>query len=56
MLNLLRATRVYLAAGATDLRKSFDTLTGVVRGSLRLDPLSGHGALDEARDAGCRQG
>jgi transposase len=24
------------------LRKSFDTLAGVVRESLRLDPLSGH--------------
>jgi transposase len=35
-------TRVYLAAGATDLRKSFDTLVGVVRNSLRLGPLSGH--------------
>jgi transposase len=33
---------VYLAAGATDLTKSFDTLAGVVRNSLKLDPLSGH--------------
>ena len=42
MLSFLSNTRVYLAAGATDLRKSFDTLAGVVRNSLRLDPLSGH--------------
>ena len=42
MLSFLSNTRVYLAAGATDLRKSFDTLAGVVRESLRLDPLSGH--------------
>ncbi|MSU32794.1 MAG: hypothetical protein EXS25_09095 [Pedosphaera sp.] len=35
-------TRVYLAAGQTDFRKSFDTLAGVVRGSLHLDPLLGH--------------
>ena len=42
MLNFLGPTRVYLAVGATDLRKSFDTLAGVVRNSLRLDPLSGH--------------
>ena len=41
MLSFLSNTRVYLAAGATDLRKSFDILAGVVRNSLRLDPLSG---------------
>ena len=42
MLSFLSNTRVYLAVGATDLRKCFDTLAGVVRESLRLDPLSGH--------------
>jgi transposase len=42
VLSFLSNTRVYLAAGATDLKKSFDTLAGVVRESLRLDPLSGH--------------
>jgi transposase len=42
VLNFLGTTRVYLAVGATDLRKSFDTLAGVVRNALRLDPLSGH--------------
>ena len=42
MLSFLSNTRVYLAVGATDLRKSFDTLAGVFRNSLRLDPLSGH--------------
>jgi hypothetical protein len=42
VLSFLSNTRVYLAAGATDLRKSFDTLAGVVRDSLSLDPLSGH--------------
>ena len=41
VLSFLSNTRVYLAAGTTDLRKSFDTLAGVVRESLRLDPLSG---------------
>ena len=40
MLSLLSNPRVYLAAGATDLRKSFDPLAGVVRSSLPLDPLS----------------
>ena len=42
MLSFVSNTRVYLAAGATDLRKSFGTLAGIVRESLRLDPLSGH--------------
>jgi transposase len=36
------ATRVYLAAGATDLRKSFEGLYGLVRDHLLCDPLSGH--------------
>jgi transposase len=42
MLTFLSTTRVFLASGATDLRKSFDTLAGVVRGVMRLDPLCGH--------------
>ncbi len=36
------ATRIYLAAGATDMRKGFDGLFGLVRDRLRLEPLSGH--------------
>jgi transposase len=36
------ATRVFLAAGATDLRKSFDGLSDLVRHKLNEDPLSGH--------------
>lgn len=36
------ATRIYLAAGTTDLRKSFDGLYGLVRDRLSCDPLSGH--------------
>jgi transposase len=36
------ATRVYLAAGATDMRKGFDGLFGLVRQRLEMDPLSGH--------------
>ena len=42
MLNFLGGTQIFLAAGATDLRKSFDTLAGVVRGQLGGNPLSGH--------------
>jgi transposase len=36
------ATKIYLAAGATDLRKGFDGLYGMVRDRLELEPLSGH--------------
>jgi transposase len=36
------ATRVYLAAGATDLRKGFDGLHGLVRDRLHGEPTSGH--------------
>ncbi len=36
------ATRIYLASGTTDLRKSFDGLYGLVRDRLSCDPLSGH--------------
>ncbi len=36
------ATRIYLAAGVTDMRKGFEGLFGVVRDRLSCDPLSGH--------------
>ena len=36
------ATRIYLAAGTTDMRKGFDGLFGLVRDRLAADPLSGH--------------
>ena len=36
------ATRIYLAAGTTDMRKSFEGLYGLVRDRLSCDPLSGH--------------
>jgi transposase len=36
------ATRVYLAAGATDMRKGFEGLYGLVRDRLLCEPLSGH--------------
>jgi transposase len=35
------ASEIFLAAGPTDLRKSFDTLSALVRGRLGKDPLSG---------------
>lgn len=42
MFGLGPATRIYLAAGATDMRKGFDGLFGLVRDRLLADPLSGH--------------
>jgi transposase len=42
MIGLGLATRVYLAAGATDMRKGFDRLFGIARDRLGMDPLSGH--------------
>jgi transposase len=36
------ATRIYLAAGATDMRKGFEGLYGLARDRLRSEPLSGH--------------
>ena len=36
------ATRIYLATGTTDIRKSFERLYELVRDGLWRDPLSGH--------------
>jgi transposase len=42
MIGFGSATRVYLAAGATDMREGFDGLFGIARDGLGIDPLSGH--------------
>ncbi len=42
MLSLTPATRIFLVAGATDMRKSFNGLVAIVQNELRSDPLSGH--------------
>jgi transposase len=42
VITLSPAVRIYLAPGATDLRRSIDGLSAVVRERLVLDPLSGH--------------
>jgi len=42
MIALTPATRIYLAAGATDLRKSFEGLSDLVTHQFKEDPLSGH--------------
>jgi transposase len=35
-------TRVWLAAGVTDMRRGFDGLAAIVQTQLREDPFSGH--------------
>lgn len=42
MFGLGPATRIYLAAGATDMRKGFEGLYGLVRDRLLCEPMSGH--------------
>ena len=42
MFGLGPATKIYLAAGAVDMRKGFEGLYGLVRDQLGQDPLSGH--------------
>jgi len=42
MLALSGGTKVFLAAGSTDLRRSIDGLALLVAAQLELDPLSGH--------------
>jgi transposase len=42
MFSVGSATRIYVAAGVTDMRKGFEGLFGLVRDRLDCDPLSGH--------------
>ncbi|UCF21494.1 MAG: IS66 family insertion sequence element accessory protein TnpB [Gemmatimonadota bacterium] len=42
MLSLPPSVRIFVACGATDLRRSFDTLSVLVKDVLRQDPFSGH--------------
>lgn len=42
MLSLTSATKIYLAAGPTDMRKSFNSLSAIVQNEIQKDPLSGH--------------
>jgi transposase len=42
MLSIATGTRIYLAVDATDMRKGFDALQGLVTSVLEKDPLSGH--------------
>ena len=42
MFGIGHATRIYLAVAATDMRKSFEGLSGLIREKLSQEPLSGH--------------
>jgi transposase len=42
MFGLGPATRIYVALGATDMRKSYDGLYGIVRDKLGLGVRTGH--------------
>ena len=42
MIPVPSAARVYVAAGATDMRKGFDGLSALVQETLRKDPFRGH--------------
>ena len=42
MIGLPSGTRVWLAAGVTDLRRGFDGLAALVQTKLEADPFAGH--------------
>lgn len=42
MITLPGDTRIWLAAGVTDMRKGFDGLAALVQGTLAENPFSGH--------------
>jgi transposase len=42
MIGLPAGTRVWLAAGVTDMRRGFDGLAAIVQSKLTEDPFSGH--------------
>ena len=42
MIELPKGTRIWIAAGATDLRRGFDGLSAQVQTILEKEPLSGH--------------
>ena len=42
MIGLPSNTRIWLAAGMTDMRRGFDGLTSIVQEKLTADPFAGH--------------
>ena len=42
MIALPAGTRIWLAAGVTDMRKGFDGLAAIAQTAMERDPFSGH--------------
>jgi transposase len=42
MIGLPNGTRIWLAAGITDMRRGFDGLASIVQEQLAADPFAGH--------------
>ena len=42
MISLPSGTRIWLAAGMTDMRRGFDGLASIVQEKLAADPFAGH--------------
>ena len=42
MIGLPSGSRIWLAAGVTDMRRRFDGLSALIQGALHEDPFSGH--------------
>lgn len=42
MINVTAGVRIYLACGATDMRKGFDSLSVMAQEVLKQDPFAGH--------------
>lgn len=53
MIHFARGLKVFICTEPTDMRRSFDGLSGMVQATLKLDPLSGHLFLfrNRSRDA-----
>jgi len=49
MIALPAGMRVWLAAGATDMRRGFDGLSAIVQTTLEEDPFSGHAFVFRGR-------
>jgi transposase len=52
MIGLPAGTRIWLAAGVTDMRKGFDGLAALVQGALAENPFSGHVFVFRGRAGG----
>ena len=55
MLGLPAGTRVWLAAGVTDMRRGFDGLAAIAQDVLQQDPFSGHVFVFRGRKTRCTE-